>query len=288
MATFNVSTMTQLYNALPTCSNDDVIEINADLDFNEILSNPNVTFPMKIGGTTEQDTISNVTINGNNHAIYNLYKEETRYETLFEILYLDGLTINNLSYLNCNISGSPNMLSGIWKSTHGNDILFDGGVIQGRFFRNLIFGTSITVRNMMITADYSNGNLFYAGSGAYNVDWVNCWFRVNRCTCTGYLGNNFNRCYIEGNVVVNSSSSNYTMFNNVKNSCINLTTNVTSDTLNSFCVPNADASVTPNIINITNVHGIVDESSTTSNKAVTETEIKNAEYLASIGFDIIP
>ena len=82
----------------------------------------------------------------------------------------------------------------------------------------------------------------------------------------------------------------------VNNSCINLTIHsVHRPAIDTLIQPGGTSGGTQscNIINIDKIttdegYELTEESSTTWNKCVTDEHMKNATYLATIGFDIIP
>lgn len=287
--THNVSTFLDLVTAFSSLGNDDVIEILADLDYNDIVSDPDHKPPFVLGSEDSTAPITNVTINGNNHVIHNCYRDIRTSAYFFEIKYLDGLTVNNLSYDNVWIYGNSSTDNGLWNSTDGNNILFNGGYFQGRSLNAIFYGKGVTVENMMITI---GGRGRFGWNSSHPVTWNRCWIHLdnvsyNQAASDSAVWAYISECYIEGKLTVEGNFSNQRIFKFVDNSVINVEVHIQSNNVNTFCEASNYAVGRPNVINITKVEGIEDTSDTTVNKCVTDTQLKDAGYLSSIGFNII-
>lgn len=287
--THNVSSFLELVTSFTSLNSGDVIEILTDLDFNDIVSDPDYTPPFNIGSETQADTITNIKINGNNHVIHNCYMDTRQPSIFFNIRYVDGMEINNLSFDNVWIQGRYG--NALWRSFNGNNIVFNGGYIQGRSSDYLIYGAGITVNNMMITIS-GRGAFGSHNSTSSQPTWNRCWIHLNNVTyaqsnATTTFWTQFYQCYFEGNLSVEGNYSDQRIFGQGDNSVINIETNVDSSTADTFCLADDYAVTSPNVINITKVRGIDDTTSTSKNKCVTDAQLKDAEYLDSIGFNII-
>lgn len=289
--THNVSTFLELVTAFSSLGNDDVIEILADLDYNDIISDPHHKPPFVLGSEDSTAPITNVTINGNNHVIHNCYRDVRGAAVFFQIKYLNGLTINNLSYDNVWIYGQTNTSNGLWFSENGDNILFNGGYFQGRSLNDIFYGFSITVQNMMITIG-GHGRFGYNSSTSYQPRWERCWIHFDDVSYSQSASDSavwvdFSECYFEGKLTVEGNYSNQRIFKRADNSVINVDLHIQSNNVNVFCEGSNYAVGRPNVINIDKVTGITDTSDTTVNKCVTDTQLKDAQYLSSVGFNII-
>lgn len=289
MATRNVSNFVQLVDALNSCQSGDIIEILADLDFNDVIMD--ITLPIQFPSSS--DTLQDVTINGNNHVIYNLDTSLATgtVTTIFQVRNNSTtITINNLSYLNCHLSGSGGTY--IWYFGTGSieGRRFNGGVVQGTFAKSP-FGGRCEVYNMMFTYSYSKGSLGFSGSNASSPSWNFCWFKLIGCTykynSSSPFMNKFYNSYIEGDLTIETTTLNPAIFTRVNNSVINISTFIDSPQADTFC--GGEDSNTPNALNITKITSSTPmvDSVTGRNILVTDDQMKNAEYLASVGFDII-
>lgn len=287
MAVRNVSTMAQFIEAFRNVVSDDTIEILADLNFDDVYND--FTSTVNMGGGTRA---TNVTINGNNHAIYNFSTGSITGTTVN--LFSCGsstVTMNNLSFLNCNCGSTVVRLFSVSSS---GSLLINNAVIQGRF-KNNFFGNNITIRDSMITLDRCSGKTLSTGTAPTSAKWENCWFRLNKCQyaySSGAWGHNIDSCYMEGNLNVTSVPTSYTILNNVNDSCINLDMYIDTPLPDSIISSSAGSSgQSPNIINISKIvspNPLTENDSTTWVKCVTDEHMKNAEYLANIGFNIVP
>lgn len=287
MAVRNVSTMVQFIEAFRSVVTDDTIEVLNDLNFDDVYND--FTSTVNMGGGTRA---TNVTINGNNHVIYN-FSTGSITGTSVNLFSCGSstVTMNNLSFLNCNCGSTVVHLFSV--SSSGR-LLINNAVIQGRF-KNNFFGNNITIRDSMITLDHCSGKTLTTGTANTSATWQRCWFRLNRCQyaySSGAWGQNIDSCYMEGNLSVTSAPNSYTILGNVNDSCINLDMYIENPLPNSIISSSSGASgQSPNIINISKIispHPMTEQDSTTWVKCVTDEHMKNAEYLADVGFNIVP
>ena len=296
MATRNVSTAEEFIRAFKLSQTDDTIEVLADLDWNDIVDD--ITSTIRLGDSTSSK--NNVTINGNNHAFYNMTSGRITGSTatIFSINNSTGFKVVNLSFLNCNMRGRTTY---IFFGDTSSEMTITNAVIQGTFKNGMFRGSSTNciVKNSMVTIDYSDGTPIKPPAG--NLKWEYCWFRFSDLCFYTPSGNvawaqNLNGCYLEGKLEYAISTLNPTLMTSVNNSCINLVIHsVHQPAIDTLIQPGGISGGTQscNIINIEKIntddgHELTEENSTTWNKCVTDEHMKNATYLATIGFDIIP
>ena len=289
MAVKNVSNMAGFISALVGAVSGDTIEILADLNFDDVVNTFGST--VQLGGG---DVTNNITINGNNHAIYNLSAGLMTASTITLFSFGTGTNniINNLSFLNCNC-GSSNIR--IISSSGNGNLIIHNAVIQGRF-KSCMFQGKVTVRDSMITIDHASGRGLSTGSANTTPEWLRCWINCIECQysygSSGAWGYNIHSCYIQGKITASSAPDNFTLFSGVNDSCINVQTYIPTPTPNTVISASPSGSLqSANIINISKITSatpMTEESSTTWVKCVTDEHMKDAEYLANIGFNIIP
>lgn len=300
MAVFSVANMVQFNEAILNVASGDTIEIMADLDWNEVVNDYTETTNL---GNVTTTALTNITINGNDHNIYNMTGNLIRAQTYGTAIYNfhgSEVTLNDISFLNCDFSLKDTCIA--YSGGSNTNITINKCVFQGAFKYSFFkkSGGNITLNSCMITCNKSDYSPFKTVSGHQAPDAYNyCWIRL-----TGYnaynAGNgstyaeNLNGCYIEGKLNYVSSSNTPRIFRYVQNSCINLE-------FNSYQTTNIDALIVPttgttqkNIINIDKIsaysetYKLTEQNSTNINKCCTDEHTKDAEYLASVGFDIIP
>lgn len=285
MAVYNVSNMAGFIEAWSRVSGEDTIEVLADLDFNDVYDE--VRSPIQMNNGT---AVSDVTINGNNHAIYNLANDRVSALGAGRIIFTMNssntrIKINNLSFLNCNM-GAYN--GSIMMVTSGVTIY--NSVIQGRF-RNACFYGNCTIKDSMATFDHCTARTMSTSAANSSPNWIGCWIKFNNCTFTedsSYYAHGLSTCYLEGQIGVTSSSGDPKMFNNVKDSCINITGFFDSPTIPNFCKYTDGSPSIVNCTKLTSITPLTEADSTEYVKIVTDEHMKDAEYLADIGFNIIP
>jgi hypothetical protein len=287
MATVSVTTMQAFIDAVEHIESDTVIEILNDIDYNDVLNERDE--PIRFNKNSSV-MVGNIEINGNGHAIKNLDNRFIRsygsYGTpIIDMVYVGNLTFNNVQFLNVNVTSGL-----IAAMSHVENILIKNSVIQGRFKDAIMKGSVITVRDSMITISSGSSGKLGTYSG-YNPKWLGCWIDIKRCEYipdgTYYFWTNLQTCYIQG-LIPTQTHSNTKYFANSKDCVFNVRTgdldNVGS--LSNFCSGTDDDY--PNIVNVTKNPYLEEYESTARVKLVTDAQMKDAEYLASIGFDIIP
>lgn len=284
MATYNINTIQELINALAGVSGGDIIEINSDLDWNDVNETQRNSVIVNGG-----ESIDGLTINGNNHAIFNITKGLISGGTsIFDFGGSTNIKIDSLSFLNCALGQSIYRIMNCYGSC-----TLKNSVIQGKFKGAMFRGSGMKVRDSMITANYSTGSAIFGGQSGQNPQYIGCWILLDHCTfeyaSSGYFSA-MDTCYIEGNLGVTSAPDDPKIFNNMNNCCINCTVNpLQNPTLSGFISTSAgESGQSANIINTDKIPALRDFESSTWVKLVTDAQMKDAEYLASIGFDIIP
>lgn len=285
MSTYNVSSMIGFIEAWERASGGDVIEVLADLHYDDVYDIVTSTISLN-GGTA----VADVTINGNNHAIYNIANDRVQQSGAGRIVFgmntsSTDIKINSLSFLNCNMGANGGaIISGSTGTTIYNS------VVQGRFKSSCFYG-GCTVKDSMITFDHCMGRTLSTTSANTSPKWSGCWIKFIDCAFTAdssYYATNLNTCYLEGTLGVTSSSDDPKMFNNVNDSCINITGFFHSPTIPNFCKYSVGSPSIINCTKLTSIHPLTEADSTTNVKIVTDEHMKDAEYLADIGFNIIP
>lgn len=291
MAIKNIVNINQFFHALLNASDDDVLDIKNDLDYNSVESqyrNKSIQIPEPTE-QVPQPVVHNLIINGNGHAIRNLVPPTETIMTLFQVLNGGTVTFNDLSFLNCAFAENNSHL--IWEAGATPDTtVLNNCVIQGRFYSTIAStGGCITFDSCMITVDH--------GIGAMNDSAImrNCWINLIRHqqknNLTDYVAvlRKLDTCYVTGNLRIETTVSNPRIFRDVNNCCINIDVNCDApDTSNTNFVTASNNQI--NVINKTKIQtvDITAWEDTPYNKLVTDEQMKNAEYLADVGFNIIP
>lgn len=292
----NVATFEQFVDALTSIETGDVINITADLDFNTWIPSYLTTFPLKCPSDGHQ--VENVVINGNGHTVYNLSNSNAASEGLFKFFVLIGAThpdciqINSLNFLNCScfseqkpIFSTNAQTSRQYASISLNDCtlqgVFNGAFIRGNFWYN----------RCMITIKSQRGT-FYAGSDSYTGVLNQCWIYLNNISkvVNSTVLRNLKQCYVKGSITYAafSSATALTIASNCENSCINVDADVSAF---SFDVPLSTLvtyqSNSP--LTIVNSDKLTGASPSTSEfiVGVTDEQMRDADYLFNIGFDIL-
>lgn len=304
MSVFNAANMLQFNDAIKNCADGDTIEILADLDWNDV--NTDVTQTIILGNSSSVSfTTNGITINGNNHAIYNLSGNLIRggtYGTHVYDFHGAKANINNISFLNCDFGFKDSDIiysSGNTTNIQINDCVFQGRFKYAPFKRGGSNSGTIQLNRCMFTCNFSDASPFKTATGGAPSLWSYCWIRLadynafNAGSGATYAENLFG-CYIEGKLnYVSSSATNLRIFRYVENCCLNLEFNVQQTTdPDVFVTLRTPAPTAKNVINIDKIstdagYSITEASSTNINKCVTDEHMKDASYLASVGFDII-
>lgn len=282
MAVVQVSSMQAFINALQGVTSYTTIEVMSDLDFNDVVNQ--ITDQVLNFPSDSTDLTSDITINGNGHAIINV--EGAGFNpTVFRFMNCKNVVINDLSFLNCHITKSTTALISADTSS-ANIITINNSVIQGKFYGHP-FG-SCTLNDCMITFSQCQGIMGYQ-----YCNFNRCWFKFDKCTARATSGGiiyNCNQCYFTGVIGYTNMSTSTKVMGSLNNCCVNVTFNlVNSDAMTTQQIFGA----VQDMLTIINkekiqlaIHSELED--TTYLKFVTDKQMKDAEYLADIGFDIIP
>lgn len=268
-------------DALSSVESYTTLEIMNDLDFNDVVSTFRTTIRIPNDGSTSNHT-TDITINGNNHVIYNLDNSSVT-GPMFQFIYCSNVVFKDISFLNCHMTKTN---SRMFISLNGYPISFRNIVLQGRF--NVIPFDNSNVEDSMITFNNST----YA-VGDNTVSYTRCWIKFDKCNVTATtsgLIRNCNTCYFTGSLGYTNVTANTPIIYTMSNCCVNVTFTVINS--NALLLTNLFRA-TGDIINIINSEKFIfavpsSLEDTTNCKLVTDEQMKNAEYLATIGFDIIP
>lgn len=282
MPVINITSMQGLIDALQSIASYTTLEIMNDLDFNDVVSTLTTAILIPTNGSSTHLT-SDITINGNNHVIYNLDNASVS-TALFQFKYCQNVTINDLSFLNCHCTKTSTRLI---TTTNNYYIDFHNVVVQGRFYYTPF--AYCRFYDSMLTFNYCNAVL--SGSSIY----TRCWIKFVGCTSTsGSTGifNNADGCYFTGNYGYTSATASKPLLYTINNCCVNVmftiinSSALTLDNLFKYTSSTTDI----NIINSNKFSFAVPSTlqDTEFCKLVTDEQMKNAEYLAELGFDIIP
>lgn len=284
MPVINITSMQGLIDALQSIASYTTLEILNDLDFNDVVSTLTTAISIPTGGSSSNIT-SDITINGNNHAIYNLDNGAVT-SALFQFKYCQNVTIKDLSFLNCHCTKENTRLISSTSSTY--TINFNNVVVQGRFYYAPF--TYCHFYDSMLTFNYCNNTM-----GINNTYYTRCWIKFVKCNCrsnTIGMFANADQCYFTGEWGYTNASSSNPLMSGIENCCINVRfTIINSSALVSSTLFRYGGSTTKtSIVNTDKLLFSVSSEmeDLTMVKFVTDEQMKNAEYLAEIGFDIIP
>lgn len=285
MATFNVTSMRGFIDALTSLGDGDIINVQNDLDFNEVLTEELSTIRVPTEGYA-----TNCTINGNDHAIYNL-TDQLINRHVFNI-YAQHLRVNNLQILNYNMMFNLHTLFN-FDNTGNTDNIISGGVFQGKLADgcHLIYGSGATVQYCMLTFSSGSKGCMSGYPITQSTNWKFCWVKFDGVsasdTAVRPVFGNADTCYFEG-MIRTVSDANKRLFLQVSNCCINCSMRSAGEystpTLNNLVVPRSSAVLT--IVNESKYTGTQLESSDLV-KWVTDSQMKDSEYLAELGFNIV-
>lgn len=276
MARYDVSTWAQFVQAWRDTVGGDIIEVSADLDVNDDI-------PANEIDDHEGAVHGIVTINGNGHTLYNLSGGNPYSGVIFDSTYQQHI-FNNLNLQNMDLS-RPAFLG---YSAAGR-VTFAGCNIQGRSSGVPFFQGYITFDRC--TCTFTNTSSVITES---NANFLNCWIWLRNCRKTwdgsgAALIRHLNTCYIKGDVTYRNGESVYSdTAEDVQNCCFNVAINApqfTSSTADYFCY-NASGKLT--IINIDKLPSGTRPSADAQAIAVTDEQMRDADYLFGIGFDIVP
>lgn len=288
----NVATFEQFVNALTSINTGDVINITADLDFNTWLPSAGLTFPLHCPSDKHQ--VENVIINGNGHTIYNLtnsYSNGNNGTFAFHVLTgKECIQINNLNFLNCSCMSEKTVFTvNINQSTTPSIGIYDS-TIQGAFAYSLFFNNFWCVRCMLTIQ--SNTGAFVTSADNTNPVYKQCWIYLNNIskTSTRAILPKLDQCYVKGsiNYAALGAAGQLTITTSCNNTCINVTADVTPF---SFNVPlSTIVRQQGDKKSIVNTDKLVGTTASTDARliAVTDKQMRDADYLFNIGFDILP
>ena len=234
-----VSSFEQFVTAMRNAVDGDIITLANDLDFNGWIPPDGTTYPIHCPGTKDQ--LSNVTINGNGHAIYNINNSFQGSDK--GLFYLHTLTnqnncwvFKNIQFLNIDQmnENSANFFRSnlnMMVSWTNQPIVFEDCVFQGII--NSPFTYQAYYKRCMFTINSSSGKINSGMSNNMNY-YEMCWFwlkDVMRMSNDPFLMN-LKSCYIKGTIGARASNTNNVYFRNCESCCINFEANVTISTQN--------------------------------------------------------
>ena len=281
MATINVDSWDSFVNALTTAHDDDVINVTSNIDAQYYME----TFTRAI-----HITASNLTIEGNEYTIKNITNinfGNTDYLDVF-IFAGNNIKINNLNFSNVWLTSKNTCFASSNSNTVGN-VTFSGCTINIRTKYPIFIG-GITVNNCMITFNQCTGNIGNGQNAVTSAHYEYCWIRFNGWREVPSLSfpafRYLKRCYLEGDLAFHDNENVRYLFG-CSSCCVNVSCEIRGFTnLDELIEVSSEALV--NVINKTKIPALINEPETDKNKIVTDAQMKDSEYLASIGFDIIP
>lgn len=282
MAVVQVSSMQEFISALNGVVSFTTIEVMSDLDFNDVVNQ--ITEDYISIPSDHTNLTSDITINGNGHAVINVEGASFN-PTVFRFMNCQNVVINDLSFLNCHITKSTTTLISA-DTTSANTITINNSVIQGKFYGHP-FG-SCTLNDCMITFSQCQGIM------GYQYCYFNrCWFKFDKCTARATSAGiiyNCNQCYFTGVVGYTNMSTSTKVMGSLNNCCVNVTFNLVNSTAMTTQQIFGAVQDMLSIINKEKIQLTVSSEleDTTYLKLITDEQMKDAEYLASIGFDIVP
>lgn len=270
--TYNVTTWEQFERAFTSPHDvgdmtDDIIEILADMDLNEIsITNPIYAGAKKI-------------INGNDHTLYNLHDGRTTGSPLIRNGDGNTHTLYDVTWNKLNFDNMFIVLStyGAFWGSSGKNIVFNDCTFVGRF--NSEMCRFCTFNRCAITFENLNANntpFQYVDS---NFCWYNVKIRKTATATTNRIFGTMDTCYIEGKILCSATHAG--VLGILTNCCVNVQTDVPMNRISS-----SQTGTIP--ISIYNSDKIPSVTTTDTNViAVTDTQMHDAQYLESIGFAII-
>lgn len=212
-------------------------------------------------------------VNGNYHNITNISNQSTVNSILIRTGGSGRVTFNKCNFINCYRTENYNFFQGYDSST---PMYFNDCTIQGQGYslsRHCIYNRcSISWIVKMPLSSY------LIGDGSL----TNCWLHVdlNRSTNSNAICSAMTNCYIEGTITSTAgATSAYRVSTLANNSVINIDTELDFNNLSG------SAPSILSVYNTTKMTGTIP--SQTNLIGVTDTQLKDAAYLASIGFNII-
>ena len=276
MARYDVSTWEQFVQAWRDTVGGDIIEVNADLDVNDNIPDSEID-------DHEGESRGTVTINGNGHTLYNLSGGNAFSGVIFDSTY-QRHEFNKLNFQNMDLT-RPAFLG----YSSASYVVFNDCNIQGRASGVVFFQGYIGFNRC--TCTFTNTTSIITED---NANFVNCWIWLRSCRKTwdgsgAALIRHLNTCYIKGEVTYRNGESVYSdAVEDVQNCCFNVTINASqfhNVTCDYFCY-NASGKLT--IINMSKLPEGTLASADAQSVGVTDAQMKDADYLFDLGFDIVP
>lgn len=277
MARYDVSTWAQFVQAWRDTIGGDIIEVTADLDVNDDIPSSQINDHEGAGSGT-------VTINGNGHTLYNLSGGNPYSGVIFDSTY-QAHVINKLNIQNIDLSRPA--FTGY---SNGSRITFNDCNIQGRASGVPFFTGYITLNRC--TCTFTNTTSIITEN---QCNFTYCWIYLRNCHKTwggegAALIRHLNTCYIKGDVTYGADTSSIVSdtVEDVQNCCFNVTVNAGYSGFRAdyYCYNANGAKIT--IINIDKLPSGTTASEDPQAISVTDAQMHDADYLASIGFDIVP
>lgn len=288
MAIFNINNMLEFKNRIALAADGDVLNVTADLDYNTLPSEETRT-PITLPAVHE------IVVNGNGHALLNASLGVTG-STIFFNAGNGEITFNEMNFLNVNINRFP---SYFLSSNSSGKITVNDCTFQGTFYGGVCCGSSnntlnrckLTLHNDVLNGDFSMVD--YSTPSRWNECWIrleNCWIGYNQSQSK--LLAHLDTCYVEGKVqfgTATSADSLRIVVGTYTNCCFNVELQ-NFDNQEKRLIDFFNRSTVPDKISIVNTDKIrfFTDSQDTRLVAVTDEQMKDAEYLASIGFNIVP
>lgn len=292
-----VSSFEQFVTAMRNVVDGDIITLANDLDFNGWIPPDGTTYPIHCPGT--QDQLSNVTINGNGHAIYNISNGfQGSNKGLF---YLHTLTnqnncwvFKNIQFLNINHMGKDDAnfirsnlnLAVNWTN---QPIVFEDCIFQGVI--NSPFTYQAGYKRCMFTINSLNGKINSVVSN--NVNFYDmCWFwlkDIMRMSNDPFIYH-MRSCYVKGNHGSMASNVTNVFFRDCDDCCINFEADLTYSTQNkvlSNIVQPSGNTAPKTVVNTDKLKGTADSTSAAI-IGVTDEQMHDANALFELGFEILP
>lgn len=288
MAIFNINNMLEFKNRIALAADGDVLNITADLDYNTLPSEETRT-PITLPAVHE------IVVNGNGHALLNASLGVTG-STYFFSAGNGEITFNDINFLNVNMN---RFTSYFLQSNSSGKITVNDCTFQGTFYGGVCCGSSNNTLNhckLTLHNDVLNGNfsmLNYSTPSTWNECWIrleNCWIGYN--SSQSNLLANLYSCYVEGKVgfgTATATSDLRIVAARYSNCCFNVELQ-NFDNQEKRLIDFFVYSSVPDKISIVNTDKIRFFTDTHDTRliAVTDEQMKDAEYLASIGFNIVP
>lgn len=267
MAEYKVSTWKDFVNAYTAAAADGeterTIEIMADIDCNDMPFSNYIISPRDI----------EMTINGNQHNIWNISTESVVSGALIRGGASKNIIWNKINFGNINrIENSP-IFAGY---STGWAMIFNDCTFVGKGFG---LANNSNFYRCAITWTGARGN----GTAFPYVTFTNCWLHIEITRTQNNAAVEFNRmdsCYMEGKI--EGADDTITSVGALVSYMDNSVINIESD------LPYTQIAKTPNIISVFNTTKMPNSTSNHANlKGVTDDQMKDANYLSSIGFNIV-